>query len=72
MGENLKEQVRERYAGAARDLRDVVSGKASCASRLVFCGSDVGALEADVSGGSYSQAELPRLAVDPSSYAATR
>ncbi len=63
MGENRKEQVRERYAGVVRAIRDAVSGKASCCEPS-SCGSEAGALEADMSGGSYSEAEkreLPRL-----------
>ena len=67
MGENRKEQVRERYAGVARAISGV-SGKASCCEPS-YCGSDAGALEADMSGGSYSEAEkreLPRLDADAS------
>ena len=62
MGDELREKVRERYAGAARTVRDK-GGRASC------CGSGLEALEVDMSCGSYSKdekRELPQLAADAS------
>jgi len=60
VGEDLREKVRERYAGAARTVRGE-GGRASCC--------DSGALEVDMTGGSYSETEkreLPQLAADAS------
>ena len=62
MGEDLREKVKERYAGVARAVRYVGEGTSSC-------GSDAGVLEVDICGGSYSEAEkreLPLLAADAS------
>ena len=58
----MREKVRERYAGAARTVRDT-GGRASC------CGSGSEALGVDMSCGSYSEdekRELPQLAADAS------
>jgi arsenite methyltransferase len=62
VGDELREKVRERYAGAARTVRDT-GGRASC------CGSGSAALGVDMSCGSYSEdekRELPQLAADAS------
>ncbi len=72
MGDELKEQVRERYAGAARAARSGVgemglAGDASCCGPSSRCGPDKGAR--DMTGGAYSEAdkgELPQLAADAS------
>lgn len=72
MGDELKEQVRERYAGAARAARGGVGEMgvtvdASCCGPSSSCGSD--ASVRDMTGGAYSEAEkgeLPLLAADAS------
>jgi hypothetical protein len=56
MGEELKEQVRRRYADVALAVQGM--GKASCCGSYSCCGSDPGALEVDLAGGSYSVEEL--------------
>ena len=67
MGEALREKVRERYAQTARAVRSTTGGEGcGCGS---CCGSDSGALEANMTGGSYSEdekRELPQLAADAS------
>jgi arsenite methyltransferase len=69
VGEDLREKVRERYAGAARAVRDAgEDGGASCCGSSC-CGPDAEALEVDMTGGSYSEAEkreLPQLAAEAS------
>lgn len=69
VGEDLREKVRERYAGVARAVRDAgEDGGTSCCGSSC-CGPESGALEVDMTGGSYSEAErreLPRLAADAS------
>ncbi len=68
MGEELREQVRKRYAEAALAVRGAGDGGASCCGTSC-CGSGSAAAEVDMAGESYSEAErseLPRLAADAS------
>src|SRR5919202_3992974 len=58
MGEDLKEQVRRRYAEAALAVRGM--GETSCCGSFC-CGSDSGALGVDLTGESYSTEELGEL-----------
>ena len=58
MGEDLKEQVRRRYAEAALAVRGM--GETSCCGSSC-CGSDSGALGVDLTGESYSTEELGEL-----------
>jgi arsenite methyltransferase len=73
VGEDLKEQVRRRYAEAALTVRGTVgsgeSGGTSCCGPSSCCGSGSQALEVDLCGGSYSAqelSELPEMAVGAS------
>ncbi len=69
MSEELREKVKERYAGVARTVRDAnEDGSASCCGSSC-CGPDAEVLEVDMTGGSYSETEkreLPQLAADAS------
>jgi arsenite methyltransferase len=69
MSEELREKVKERYAGVARTVRDAnEDGSASCCGSSC-CGPDAEALEVDMTGGSYSETEkreLLQLAADAS------
>jgi arsenite methyltransferase len=72
MGEDLKQRVRERYAGAARDVQEGGDGTC-CGGGAACCGSPVSgehtALDVDMTCGSYSEAErgeVPLLAADAS------
>src|SRR5919199_2767627 len=58
MGEDLKEQVRRRYAEAALAVRGM--GETSCCGSSC-CGSDSGALGVDLTEESYSTEELGEL-----------
>jgi len=70
MGDELKEWVREKYAGTARAARGGemgVTAGTSCCGTSSSCGPDVGVR--DMTGGAYSEAEkgeLPLLAADAS------
>jgi arsenite methyltransferase len=57
MGEELRERVRERYAGAARTLLEG-AGSASCCGSAQERGLDSEALGVDWTGGGYSAEEL--------------
>jgi arsenite methyltransferase len=61
MSEELREKVKERYAGVARTVRDAnEDGSASCCGSSC-CGPDAEALEVDMTGGSYSETEKREL-----------
>jgi len=69
MGEELREQVRKRYAGVAVDVRGKGGDEGSCCGGASCCGSGSAARGADMTAGSYSEAEkgaLPRLAAEAS------
>jgi arsenite methyltransferase len=69
VGEDLREKVRERYAGAARAVREGTGSGGSCCGSASCCAADSRALEVDMTGGSYSKAEkreLPQLAAEAS------
>src|SRR5215207_1106777 len=74
MGGDLKQRVRDRYAGAARSvLGEAEDGGSCCGGGASCCGvaesGDRAALEVDMACGSYSEAErseLPKLAADAS------
>ena len=65
MGDEFKEQVRERYARAARAARsgtgESATGDASCCGPSACCGPDTGVR--DITGGAYSEAEKGELPV---------
>ncbi len=62
MHEDLKGQVRKRYAQAALSVRDTDEGSdASCCGPSSCCGLDSQALKVDLTGGSYSREELGEL-----------
>lgn len=69
VGEDLKEQVRKRYAEAATTVRGTgESGEVSCCGPSC-CGSDPAALEVNLTEGGYSleeKRELPQAAVGAS------
>ena len=68
MGEELREQVRKRYAGAALDVRGTGDGGGACCGTSC-CGASSQARGVDMSRGSYSEdekGELPRLAAEAS------
>src|SRR5918998_5327367 len=60
MGEELREQVKERYAGAARSVLEG-AGSSSCCGSAGERGLDSEALGADCTGGGYSAEELSVL-----------
>jgi arsenite methyltransferase len=60
MGEELRERVKERYAGAARTVLEGV-GSASCCGSAGERGLDSEALGVDFTGGGYSAEELGGL-----------
>src|ERR671916_2487520 len=60
MGEELRERVKERYAGAARTVLEG-SGSASCCGSAGERGLDSEALGVDWTGGGYSAEELKEL-----------
>jgi arsenite methyltransferase len=60
MGEELRERVKERYAGAARTVLEG-AGSASCCGSAVERGLDSEALGVDWTGGGYSAEELGGL-----------
>ena len=65
MGEELREKVKERYAGVARAVRDANGSESASCCGSSCCGPDAEALEVDMTGGSYSETEkreLPQLA----------
>jgi arsenite methyltransferase len=69
MGEGLREKVKERYAGVARAVHGAGEGGSVSCCESSCCGSATGALEVDMTGGSYSEAEkreLPQLAAEAS------
>src|SRR3712207_7910758 len=74
MEEDLKQRVRDRYAGAARSvLGEAEDGGSCCGDGASCCGvagsGERAAFEVDMVCGSYSEAErgeLPRLAADAS------
>jgi arsenite methyltransferase len=71
MDEGLKRRVRDRYAEAARSvLEEPEDGGSCCGGGASCCGvAERAALEVDIVGGSYSEAErseLPQLAADSS------
>jgi len=74
MDEGLKRRVRDRYAEAARSvLEEPEDGGSCCGGGASCCGvaesGERAALEVDMVGGSYSEAErseLPQLAADSS------
>jgi arsenite methyltransferase len=74
MEEDLKQRVRDRYAGAARSvLGEAEAGGSCCGDGASCCGvaesGERAALEVDMVCGSYSEAErseLPQLAADAS------
>src|ERR671913_2226046 len=74
MEEDLKQRVRDRYAGAARSvLGEAENGGSCCGDGASCCGvaesGERAAFEVDMVCGSYSEAErseLPRLAADAS------
>jgi arsenite methyltransferase len=69
MGEEFRENVKERYAGVARAVRDANGSESASCCGSSCCGSDAEALEVDMTGGSYSETEkreLPQLAADAS------
>jgi arsenite methyltransferase len=69
MGEEFRENVKERYEGVARAVRDANGSESASCCGSSCCGSDAEALEVDMTGGSYSEIEkreLPQLAADAS------
>ncbi|HYZ05370.1 MAG TPA: arsenite methyltransferase [Rubrobacter sp.] len=60
MGEELREQVKKRYAGAARSVLEG-AGASSCCGSAGECGLDSEALGVDWTGGGYSAEELGGL-----------
>ena len=74
MEEDLKQRVRDRYAGAARSVLGEAEDGGSCCGEGASCGGvaesgERAAFEVDMICGSYSEAErgeLPRLAADAS------
>jgi arsenite methyltransferase len=69
VGEDLREKVKERYAGVVRAVRSVTGSSSEGVSCCGSSGCGSWALESDMTGGSYSEAEkrgLPRLAADAS------
>src|SRR5215210_8803287 len=74
MDEELKQRVRDRYAGAARTvLGEAEDGGSCCGGGAACCGvseaRERAALEVDMACGSYTEAErseLPQLAADAS------
>jgi arsenite methyltransferase len=61
VSDDLKEQVRRRYAGAALNLRSTSEDGGSSCCGPSCCGSDADATKADLTGGSYSTKELGEL-----------
>jgi arsenite methyltransferase len=61
MGEELRERVKERYAGAARSVLE--GAESSCCGSAGECGLDSEALGVDWTGGGYSAEELGGLPV---------
>jgi arsenite methyltransferase len=69
MGEDLREKVRERYAGVARAIQEGTESGGSCCGPASCGGSSMRTLEVDMTGGGYSEGEkreLPQLASDAS------
>jgi arsenite methyltransferase len=69
VGEDLREKVRERYAGVARAVQEGTQSGQSCCGPVSCGGSSTRALEVDMTGGGYSEAEkreLLQLASDAS------
>jgi SAM-dependent methyltransferase len=69
MGEDLREKVRERYAGVARAIQEGTESGGSCCGPASCGGSSTRTLEVDMTGGGYSEGEkreLPQLASDAS------
>nr|MDQ5812317.1 arsenite S-adenosylmethyltransferase [Actinomycetota bacterium] len=60
MGDELREQVREKYAGAARTVLEG-TGSSSCCGSVGERGLDSEALGVDWTGGGYSDEELGGL-----------
>jgi arsenite methyltransferase len=61
MHEDLKGQVRKRYAEAALSVRDTDEGSGASCCGPSCCGPDSQALKVDLTGGSYSAEELGEL-----------